>query len=124
MKSEHKALSIIAIWFATAGIMAMLFLGRDVDLGGGVLAFFILAFAAISTTEIAGSKVPQPVVTQTSEKVEKAKNRASARVDKLLSGLSEDDLVTLRRRLADDDSVRISNDGELVTLEQALRGRR
>jgi hypothetical protein len=123
MKSEHKALSIIAMWFAVFAIMAILFIGRDVTLGPGILAFMTIVGAIGGTIELAQSGTAKETPTQNDRDAEKAKNRASARVDKLLSGLSEDDLITLRRRLADDDSVRISDDGEVVTLEQALRGR-
>jgi hypothetical protein len=123
MKSEHKALTIIAVWFAAFAIMAIFFIDRDVTLGTGILAFVALAGASATTIEIAQSSAKELAQQQKIIKTEKAKNSKFARVDKLLAGLSDDDLAALRRRLVADEPASISDDGELVTLEEVLRGR-
>jgi hypothetical protein len=52
----------------------------------------------------------------------KAKNSDSALVDRLIDTMSDEELAALRRRLSAGGTT-VGEDGELVTLEEALRGR-
>jgi hypothetical protein len=114
MSEESRGNLMIALWFVSALVLGALFISAAAQgvltLGHILLAFVILALAAVGTTFIWRwqDEDAQPA---------KAKRQ---RIDRLLKEMSDEKLNELKRRLSDgdfsDESIKdyLGDDGELV----------
>ena len=127
MNSDGKAGAIVVTWLVV-GAIAFFTLPRIAEMVSedwivlGVMG--ILALIGLGTTFILAvltRSIPNEKPTAEVEvRHHKPKNSDSALVDRLLATMSDDELASLRRRLSAGDAVTLDDDGELITMEQAL----
>lgn len=103
MKSGDKPQAMFLIWAAFALACLFTFAGRDLRVESVFMAFFYVVGAMVATSFVMRAPIPE-------ETPAKAK---SHRVDRMLSSLSDEELDQLRQRLSDD--------GELVSLDEVIR---
>jgi hypothetical protein len=106
MKAEDKSSAMFLIWAAFALACLFTFAGRELTAASVFMALIYMLGAVGATSFVMQSSVPE-------EKPAKAK---SHKVDRLLSSLSDDEMEQLRQRLSDD--------GELVSLDEVMRDKK
>jgi hypothetical protein len=103
MKSGDKPQAMFLIWAAFALACLFTFAGRDLSAASVFMGLFYVVGAMGATYFVMDAPVPD----ETSAKTK------SHKVDRMLSSLSDEEMDQLRQRLSDD--------GELVSLDEALR---
>lgn len=111
MSEESRSTLTFVLWLFSAIVLAALFISAaaqgELTTAHVALASVILALAVVGT----------PYILRMTDSEDKPKRR---RIDKLIDGLNDDELVELKRRLADvsDDEGPlldyVGDDGELV----------
>ena len=128
MKSGDKARALAAMWVVIAILAGSTFNSLDFDSGSAwVLAVLGIVFAAMAL----GGTYIVAIMTKTMPESEeqardarlrdrvKAKTSDMALVDRMVENLNDEELAALRRRLLSSD-----DDGEVISLEEALQTRR
>ena len=103
MKSGDKPQAMFLIWAAFALACLFTFAGKELSAASVFLGLFYVVGAMGATYFVMDAPVPE-------EAPAKAK---SHKVDRLLSSLSDEEMDQLRQRLSDD--------GELVSLDEVMR---
>lgn len=106
MKSEHKLTAIFLIWAAFVGACLFTFAGRSIGIEHVFMALFFAIAVTTTTRMIMEAPLPEEQATVKSK---------SSKVDRMLSRLSDEEMEQLRQR--------ISDDGELVSLDEVMRER-
>jgi hypothetical protein len=133
MRSEHKAIALLGTWLMIGAMMGIVL----TELGSsslddwvfaalaGVFGLILVAVTAIIT--VATPTITEPRANQRADReprgLGKAKNSDTALVDRLIATMSDAELAALRRRLGQDEAA-LSDDGEIISLEEAIRGKR
>lgn len=107
MSSGDRLKALLIVWVAFALAAMATVGGTPLQEENVVIAFFLVIAALVATRYITNAPGAE------AEEVGKAKSR---RVDRVLASLNEDELDVLRQRL--------SEDGELVSLDEVLRKER
>ncbi|MDX2137799.1 MAG: hypothetical protein SF123_06860 [Chloroflexota bacterium] len=128
MTSRDKRNLAIIIWVVAAVLnMAIILNNVPLDFWSAIAIVGVIGVSFGATMGITtGVKTieEQPRAdARTNSDWRKAKNSDSALVDRLIETMSDEELAVLRRRLTAGNSTTVGDDGELVTLEQALRGK-
>ncbi len=106
MKSGDKPSAMFLIWAAFALACLFTFAGRELGVESVIMALIYVVGALVAT----GFVMQAPM----SEEAPAAKSK-SRKVDRMLSSLSDEEMEQLRERL--------SEDGELVSLDDVMRAR-
>lgn len=132
MKSEHKALALLGTWLMI-GVLAGVVL-TNFGLGiqeewviaavTGIFALLLISMTAIITVATPTIASDKSADSRAARGLSKAKNSDTALVDRLIATMSEEELAALRRRLSAPDSAEVGDDGEVISLEDAIRGKR
>ena len=104
MKSEHKLTAIFLIWTAFVLASIFTFANSTMEFGHVVVALFFVIAALAATHTVIEAPLPETQPTVKSK---------SSKVDRMLSNLSDEEMEQLRQRLSDD--------GELVSLDEVMR---
>ncbi|MCC6613910.1 MAG: hypothetical protein IT320_10560 [Anaerolineae bacterium] len=129
MTSRDKAAVIIVMWLIAAALSVFVLLGsisRGID-GWSALLVMTLIGSAVggSIAMTTGTKtVEPPTREQRSSSLGKAKTSDMALADRLIDSMSDDEIAALRRRLMSERGAHVGDDGEVISLEDALRERR
>jgi len=107
MKSEHKLTAIFLIWAAFVAACLFTFANARIEAGHVFIALFFVIAASVATRTVIEAPMPEEQVTVKSK---------SSKVDRMLSRLSDEEMEQLRQRLTDD--------GELVSLDEVMRERK
>lgn len=107
MKSEHKLTAIFLIWAAFVAACLFTFSNAEIGVGHVFMALFFVIAASVATHTVIEAPLPEEQTTVKSK---------SSKVDRMLSRLSDEEMEQLRQR--------ISDDGELVSLDEVMRERK
>jgi hypothetical protein len=105
MKSGDKPQAMFLIWAAFVLACLFTFAGKDLSVASVFMALFYVVGAMGATYFVMDAPVSEEAPAKTK----------SHKVDRMLSSLSDEEVDQLRQRLSDD--------GELVSLDEALRQR-
>ncbi|MCA9903763.1 MAG: hypothetical protein KC547_07905 [Anaerolineae bacterium] len=130
MRSRDKTGAIIVIWGIVGGIL-LLFMALKMVSGGELTAFetlfgsAMMLAAGVASYGIANSgRVEESFPTSEHQsRLPKAKTSDMALADRLIDSMSEEEIAALRRRLTMDNSTHMGDDGELISLEEAMHTR-
>ena len=105
MKAGDKPGAMFLIWGAFALACLFTFAGKELSSASVFMALFYVVGAMAATNFVMSAPMPD-------EKPVRPKQK-SHKVDRMLSSLSDEELEQLRQRLSDD--------GELVSLDEVMR---
>jgi hypothetical protein len=128
MTSRDKRLVVIIAWLAATVLsFAIIMENSPLDFWSAIAAVGIIgvAFGATMgvTTGVKTIEEQPRADVRASGDWRKAKNSDNALIDRLIDSMSDEELAALRRRLTAGNRTAVGDDGELVTLEEAMRGK-
>ena len=129
MTSRDKAAVIIIMWLIAAALSFFVLFG---SIGNGLDVWSALLVMALIGSAVGGSiaittgtkTIETPGREQRSHSMGKAKTSDMALADRLIDSMSDEEIAALRRRLSGENGAHVGEDGEIVSLEEALRSRR
>ena len=104
MKSDDKLKAMFFIWGAFVMASLFTFSSRTLETGHVFIALFFVVAALAATHTVMEAPLPEE------QQPTKSKSR---KVDRMLSNLNEEEMEQLRQRLSDD--------GELISLDEVMR---
>ncbi len=131
MRSRDKAGAIIVIWGIVGGLL-LLFMalkvltGSELSSNETLFGIAMMLAAGVASYGIAiSARVEESLPTSVRQsRLPKAKTSDMALAERLIDSMSDEEIAALRRRLMLDDSTRMGDDGELISLEEAMHTRR
>ncbi len=126
MTSRDKAVVIIVMWMIAAALSFFTLVGRSMDGWVALIVIGLIGSAVGGSIAITtGTQtVVEPSREQRIDSSGKAKTSDMSLVDRMIDSMSDEEIATLRRRLALDNNTHMGDDGELLSLEEALREKR
>lgn len=109
MNSGDKLKATFWIWVAFVAACIFTFSNKPtIEVGHVFIALFFVIAALAATHTVMDARIPE---------AQQAAKKKSHKVDRILSRLSDEEMEQLRQRLSQDD-------GELVSLDEVLRGQK
>lgn len=126
MTSRDKAVVIIVMWMIAAALSFFTLVGRSMDGWVALIVIGLIGSAVGGSIAITtGTQtVVEPSREQRIDSSGKAKTSDMSLVDRMIDSMSDEEIATLRRRLALDNNTHMGDDGELLSLEEALKEKR
>ncbi len=128
MTSRDKAAVVIVMWTIGFALSLIALIGRPIDLWNALLVMAVIGSAVGGSIAITtGIKtIEQPRAEQAEQPASrgKAKNEDMGLADRLIASMTDEEIAALRRRLIESASVAVSDDGELVTLDDGTHSKR
>jgi len=130
MTSRDKAAVIIVMWLIAAALSLLVLLGsisRGLEAWPALLVMVLIGSAVGGSIAITtGTKTVETPTREarTPRMTGKAKTSDMTLADRLIDSMSDEEIAALRRRLSHENGAQVGDDGEVVSLEEALRERR
>ncbi|MCL4248369.1 MAG: hypothetical protein KJ065_09505 [Anaerolineae bacterium] len=126
MTSRDKAVVIIVMWMIAAALSFFTLVGRSMDGWVALIVIGLIGSAVGGSIAItAGTQtVVEPSREQRIDSSRKAKTSDMSLVDRMIDSMSDEEIATLRRRLTLDNNTHMGDDGEVLSLEEALKEKR
>ncbi|MCA9903762.1 MAG: hypothetical protein KC547_07900 [Anaerolineae bacterium] len=126
MTSRDKAAVIIVMWMIAAVLSFFTLVGRSMDGWVALIVIGLIGSAVGGSVAItAGTQtVVEPSREHHVHSSGKAKTSDMSLVDRMIDSMSDEEIAVLRRRLALDNNTHMGDDGELLSLEEALKEKR